>query len=206
MAWQQITNAISQFFDKPITISLSLVLSIAYFVFLFFSKTSLGKKAIKKLTNLYNLGEQRAKETLEKVKEVELLAKNEIASLKADYEQKANDLKANYDQKSAALASIFNYYVESLFTTLEKIPNIKVQEEVKALREGYEVKKEEIINLVGAIYQDYDAFKQKTELAIRNEYETKIKFLEDKYKELALYLSELKEGRIDGQGEESVNS
>ena len=213
MGWDQFTSLIGKLMDKPLTISLSLVFTIGSFALLILSKTSLGKKAIKKFVGLYNEGERLAKETLkiandtnERVRNVEILAKQKIDELKAFYDRKEQELKEHYEQKTAALVSIVNYYVESSFATLEKIPNAKVQEEVKALREGYEVKKEEITNVVGAIYQDYDAFKQKTEIAIRKEYEDKIAYLDNKYNELSLFINELKEGRIDGQGEESVNS
>ena len=206
MNWEQITNAINQFFDKPIVVTLSGILTVVGAIFVFLSKTSIGKKAIKNLTSLYTLGVERADVTLKKVEEVQTLATNEIKALKDEYERKANELKQEYEQKASTLVSICNFYVESTFSALEKIPNLKVQEEVKTLREEYANKKEEISNVIGVIYQDYTSFKEKTINSIKKEYEEKIQFLEDKYKELALFINELKEGTNNGQGEETINS
>lgn len=213
MTWERLKELITHVADRPVTIILAILLTIGFFALLIISKTSYGKKAIAKLVGLYDSGRELAKETLkianetnERVKSVEILANKKIEELKAFYDKKEQELKEHYEQKTAALVSITNYYVESTFNALEKIPNIKVQEEVKALREGYESKKEEITNLVGAIYQDYDAFKQKTESVIRKEYEDKIAYLDNKYNELSLFISELKGGITNGQGEESINS
>ena len=195
MNWEQITNAISAFFDKPVVITIIGVLSGALTLFTIFAKTSLGKKAIKSLTALYNLGEQRAKQTLEKVQDVERLANERIEALKAEYEQKL-----------AIVVSLFNFYIESLFEIARLIPNAKVQKLADQLEANYKAKVSEITKVIGEIYQDYSLAVEEKEKAIRKEYDEKIKFLEDQIKQINLYFNEIKEEPDDGQREEETNS
>lgn len=143
--WEQVTLWINGFFDKPIVVTISGILTLLATILIALSRTSIGKKAIVKLTNLYNLGIDIAHETNQKVKDVELLANQKIESLKAEYEQ-----------KTAALISIVNYYEESLFSLIELIPNAKVQNKLVDFKSNYIAKKEEIAQLVKVTYQDFE--------------------------------------------------
>lgn len=208
MDWDKFTAWIDQFTNKPLVYGIFIVLVSFSCAFILFSQTSIGKKTLKKLTGLYNLGDQKAARTLEKVKEVETLANQKIAELEAQYEQKTNELTAAYEEKVATLVSIVNFYEEAFFAVLEKIPNAKVQGEITALRATYEAKKKEISDVIGIIYQDYTSALENREKEIRKEYDEKIAFLENKINEFNLYLSEIKkpEEDNDGQGEETINS
>lgn len=208
MNWDKFTAWIDQFTNKPLVYGIFIVLVSFACAFILFSQTSIGKKTLNKLTNLYKLGHEKANDTLKKVENVETLAKEKIAELEAQYEQKINDLTAAYEEKVATLISIVNFYEESFFAVLEKIPNAKVQDEIANLRENYESKKKEISDVIGVIYQDYTLILQNKEKQIRKEYDEKVAFLENEIKRLSLYLNEIKkpEEDNDGQGEETINS
>lgn len=208
MNWDKFTAWIDQFTNKPLVYGLFIVLVSFGCAFILFSQTSIGKKTLNKLTSLYNLGHERANDTLKKVEKVETLAKEKIAELEAQYEQKTADLTASYEEKVATLVSIVNFYEEAFFAVLEKIPNAKVQGEIANLRETYESKKKEISDVIGVIYQDYTVILQNKEKEIRKEYDEKVAFLENEIKRLSLYLNEIKEPEEpnDGQGEETINS
>lgn len=208
MNWDKFTAWIDQFTNKPLVYGIFIVLVSFACAFILFSQTSIGKKTLNKLTSLYKLGHERANDTLKKVEEVETLAKEKIAELEAQYEQKTADLTAAYEEKVATLISIVNFYEESFFAVLEKIPNAKVQGEISNLRETYEAKKKEISDVIGVIYQDYTLILQNKEKQIRKEYDEKVAFLENEIKRLSLYLNEIKkpEEDNDGQGEETINS
>lgn len=133
--WEHFTTWLDQVTSNPLVITITGILTVVGSIFIFLSKTSFGKKAIANLTGLYRIGEQKATQTLKKVEEVETLAKEKIKALESQYEQKANELKAEYEQKAATLVSIINYYEESVFSILEKIPNAKVQSELEFLLE-----------------------------------------------------------------------
>jgi len=206
MSWDQITSWLSELTDKPIFITLAGILTVVGAVFVFLSKTSFGKKAIAKLTKLYYLGDKIATETLKKVQDVETLAKERIDELEGCFEQKVTKLKNEYEQKVAALISIANFYEETLFITLEKIPNAKVQEQVAILKEEYQNKKKEIEEIVGVIYQDYTLALKNKEEEIRREYDEKVNYLENQIAQITLYLNEIKkEEPSDGEGEEGEN-
>lgn len=213
MTWENVTHIIDKIADKPIVIAVVTALTLVMGALVIFAKTSLGKKALKSLMAKFLLtdGQTRecakiANDALEKVKNVETLAKDRIKALESEYDRKANELKQEYEQKLAISVSIVNYYVESTVATLKLIPNVKVQEQVTALEAGYEQKKKEITQTIGAIYQDYSDVVKTTTQEIRKEYQAKIEFLENKVNEMGLFLIELKEGKNYGQGEESQNS
>lgn len=208
MNWDKFTAWIDQFTNKPLVYGIFIVLVSFACAFILFSQTSIGKKTLNKLTSLYKLGHERANDTLKKVEEVETLAKEKIAELEAQYEQKTADLTAAYEEKVATLISIVNFYEESFFAVLEKIPNAKVQGEISNLRETYEAKKKEISDVIGIIYQDYTVILQNKEKEIRKEYDEKVAYLENEIKRISLYLNEIKEPEENnnGQGEETINS
>lgn len=196
MSWEQVKTFINGVAQHPLTITIVFVLLCFGCALIIFSKTSLGKKAIIELTKLHKLGEEKASQTLEKVKDIEILANEKIEALKAEYEEKV-----------AVLVSIVNYYEESVFTILEKIPNAHVQKQLAFFKSTYQDKKEEIKNVIGPIYQDYATALLATKEALREEKEEKINFLENKIAELELYVSELKkEEPNDGEREEETNS
>lgn len=207
MNWEQIKTTIDSFTDKPLVIAITTVLVSAAFAFILFSKTSLGKKAIRKLTELYALGKEKADKTLQKVEEVEILAKEKIEALEAEYEQKAENLKSEYEQKAIVVISLLNYYEQTLFNILEKIPNAKVQAELAVFKANYQDKKAAITETVGEIYEDFNLAVERTKEEVSKEYQEKVDFLADEIKKLNLYISELKGGEPDGeQREESENT
>lgn len=192
MSWEQITNFISAFFDKPIVITLSGVLTAALLAFVLFAKTSFGKKAILKLTSLYATGKERADKTLKKVEDVEKLANERIEALKSEYEAKA-----------AIYVSLFNFYIEVLFNSLSEIPNAKVQARVKKYKESYEEKKNQITQSIGLLYEDIELFEEKSKAELHKQYEEKINYLENQIKQLSLFLNTFKEDENDGEERET---
>ena len=206
MTWEQIKTWLDQFTDKPIVYyTLCVVIGIIA-AFVLFSKISVGRKALNELRGLFSRNEQTAKDTLKKVQDVETLAKDEIASQKAFYEAKAEDLKADYEAKLSGLVSVVNFYETSIFTILEDIPNAKVQAKLKAFKEDYESKKENILTLVSDLYLDFDSVLEEQKKAIRNEYDEKIAYLENQIAQINLYFSEVKEEGSNGEREEGTNT
>ena len=188
MTWETITNWISQFFDKKVVIAVVSILAALGSGLILLSRTSFGKRAILKLTTLYELGLQKAAATEKKVQDVEKLAK-----------EKLDELKADYEQKIAVFVSIVNFYEESVFSILEEIPNAKVQARLKDFKESYQEKKEVIKLTIGEIYEDFEIAVDKKANLIRQEYEEKIAFLEKQIADINLYFQEIKEEPVDEQ-------
>ena len=208
MNWEQVTTWIDSFTNKPLVYGIFIVLVSFGCAFILFSQTSVGKKSINKAISLHQESARTAKQTLETVKKVETLAKEKINELEAKYEQKVSDLTNAYEEKVATLVSIVNFYEESFFSVLEKIPNAKVQGQLKELKESYETKKKEISDVIGVIYQDYTLAINNKEDEVRKEYDEKVAFLENKINELYLYLGEIKKDAepSDGEREETTDS
>ena len=205
--WDQFVKWVSDFTSHPAVVSIITVLTALIPLFVLFSKTSFGRRAIDKLTSLYELGERKATETLEIVKKVETLANEKIAALEATYSEKTEELKKEYECKIACALSIVNFYEESVFCILGQIPNAKVQSLLADFESKYEEKKWEITQVVDFTYQTYlenlDLVKQE----VRKEYDDKISFLEDEIKKLELYIKEIKGDESNGEErEEESNS
>ena len=206
MTWEQITTWLDQFTDKPIVYyTLCVVIGIIA-AFVLFAKTSVGRKALNELRGLFRSNEKTAKQTLEKVQNVETLANEKIAQLEAQYTQKVEECENKCEQKVACALSIVNFYEERIFSALEKIPNAKVQECVKELKQEYQDKKQEISEVIGIIYEDYDLALENAKQEVRAEYDEKIAFLENQIAQLNLYFSEVKGETDDGEREETINS
>ena len=62
--------------------------------------------------------------------------------------------------------------------------------------------------MIGLIYEDYNKTVEEIEEKVREEYKEKVAFLEEKLKELSLYVNEIKpkEESEDGEREERINS
>lgn len=201
MNWEEVKAFVDRFTNNPLVISILTALVSFACALVIFSKTSLGKKAINELTKLYQIGHQNSSKTLKKVEEVETYTKDQIKALESDYEQKFNNYKNECETRVATVVSIFNYNEEKLFAIIEKIPNAKVQEELKNFKLGYEEKKQEISEVVGVIYQDYEVALEQAKEDVRKEYDEKINFLENQIKQFNLYLSEIRKEEEQGNGE-----
>ena len=196
MNWETITNWISQFFDKKIVIAIATILAALGCGLIMLSRTSFGKRAIVKLTTLYELGLKKANDTEEKVKAVQKLA-----------EEKISELEGYYEQRIAVVISTVNFYEESTFALFELVPNKKVQEKLAEVKEQYKAKKELITSIIGEIYEDFEIAVEKKEKEIRQEYEDKIAYLENQIANINLYFQNLKEEKVDEQErEETENS
>ena len=74
---------------------------------------------------------------------------NKVDEYKVAIENQVNDLKQEYENKLSVVYAQFDYFESSIFNALEKIPNVKVQEEITKFKVGYESKKEELGLIIG---------------------------------------------------------
>lgn len=201
MSWEQITNSISAFFDKPIVITFAGVLSAALTVFTIFNKTSFGKKAINKLTALYDLGERKANEALEKVKKVEILANEKINALEAYYNEKVDEVEKNCQEKIAVALSFVAFYEQSVLSILDQLPNAKVQAALLEFKKTLDEKKKNITATIGEVYFDFTAAVEHNREEVEQQYREKVEYLENEIKQLALYINEIKGEESNGEQE-----
>lgn len=186
MNWAEFTQAIKDFFNQPLPVILTSISTVVVYVLVILSKTSFGKKNLLWCRGQINDIAKTATDTNEKVKEVQQLAKEEIASLKADYEQKI----------TIALSTV-NFYEESVFSIFEKIPNAQVQAELNNFKVEYAARKQAIIDTIGITYQDYQQALNEKVNEVRNEYENKLAELQKQFDEFVVsvkpYLDQINE-------------
>lgn len=199
MDWSQIALWIDNLTNNPTFIAVVGVLTTTGAVFSFLKTTSVGKKALNSLTALGRNTNQIATDALVKVTAVEKFANDKIVELEAVFNKEVQELTIKYETKVAALISIVNFYEESLFAIVDLIPNKKVQERLLNFKYIYQDKKNEITNIVGVIYQDFDSVVATEKENIEAQYESKINYLENELARINLFLTELKEGDTNGK-------
>lgn len=206
MDWSQIALWVDTLTNNPTFITITGVLTVTGAVFSFLRTTSVGKKALNSLTALGRNTNQIATDTLNKVVTVEKFANDKIVELEAVFSKEVQELTIKYETKVAALISIVNFYEESLFAIVDLIPNKKVQDRLLNFKSIYQDKKNEITNIVGVIYQDFDSVVATEKENIEAQYESKINYLENELARINLFLAELKEGDTNGKETENTNS
>lgn len=140
-------NGVWEFLNQPLPIvGVSLVVVIISVVKII-STTSFGKKTVNKIKDTFDTTVVKFNELEKKYYETENALKEQVATLKADYEER---LKTVYTQ--------FDYFEKSIFECLEKIPNQKVQEQIALFKQGYEAKKQDLGLIVA---EDYAAIETK---------------------------------------------
>lgn len=175
--WEQLTEFLSQFFDKKVVVIIVTILSLLYAAVVILSKTSIGKKALNELRALGHRTEQTARDTLEKVESYKKHAEEEFAAYKAEC-----------DRKVAVAISCFSYFESSILDAVSQIPNKKVQERVQEITEQYLEKKQVLEEEFGFIYDDFEIAVQQRADQIEKEYAKKYQEINAQIENLKLQI------------------
>jgi len=175
---EQISQAVDNFINSPVGSIVAGVLGLILIFLVIFSKTSLGKKLFNKTQTDIKAIHEIARLSNESVNNVKLLATEKINALTSDYER-----------KSAIIVSYYNELELGVFEILEKIPNVKVQKELKAFQVKFEEKKLEIASQLPT----YEDFVKLTEKArdVEIQVEEKVKKIESAYNQTLAQLQEM---------------
>ena len=174
------TNDIIQgYLEIPAVQIVLSVLTILYAILKILSCTSIGKKAIKSLTKLYEAGKA----------ENERIAK-EYDQFKKDKEQEIIDLTKDYELKIQAEKDHNKKFEKQVIGILEMIPNERVQNAVKEI----DLTRNECPDLVEEI--------AKAKEEVKNEYEESVKYVVDCLRKRIEVLENGKEENINGTSEE----
>lgn len=175
MSWDQIVNTINAFFNTPVPIICCSVGSLLIFIIAVISKTSIGKKALNKLTKQYN----------------------EITDIyqkaKVDYEKHITELKQDYETKLALVQAKRDDVEKLLIYVCENTNNKKVKEALELYKQST-TKVVEISDLVS-----------EKEKEVRKECEEKLNYFESQVKNKLIELDALikeKQEEIENGGKQ----
>lgn len=129
MSWDQIVNALKDFFSQPVPIIGCTIGALAVLIFGIIKKSSIGKKSLLKLTGLYN----------------DMTSKFELVKL--EYDAKYEELKTEYENKLALISNKKDEVEELLLAIAPYIHNAKVQE----LIEDYNKHKHSLISISSVV-------------------------------------------------------
>lgn len=165
MNWETFTQWLTDVSNNPVFISISSIVAILGSVLVVISRTSIGRKAIKSLTELSNGTKAEVINVSTKVKgKIE-----EVDSKIKELEEKKNEFLKEAENKFKVFYSQFEFYETQITAILELIPNAKVKEAVSEMKSQWSEKKKEIEEFIGVSY---------------NEFQDKMSKLEEELKEL----------------------
>ena len=114
---------LTEFTNSPIFITLSSIFSVLGSILIIIGKTSFGKKAIAKLTDMTN----QTKADVENIKVECKSALDEVKTALNTLEAEKETYKKELDTQVRVYFNQFSFYETQMFDTLSQIPNAKVQ-------------------------------------------------------------------------------
>ena len=187
---------INEITHHPAFLAVVSILSILGSALAIISKTSFGKKAIRKLTDLVNKGDERIsqfKETIDDVSDTVQSAKQEIVDFKEEVKQ---EVKTYFNQ--------LEFFEESIYSIIEQIPNEKVKAQLKTFKEKWKEKKKEIQDFVGGSYLELDnQLKQLEEK--KNDEIASLRSEIEELKQLVVQAVKTAETTENGERKETIN-
>ena len=136
---------LTEFTNSPIFITLSSIFSVLGSILIIIGKTSFGKKAIAKLTDMTN----QTKADVENIKVECKSALDEVKTALNTLEAEKETYKKELDTQVRVYFNQFSFYETQMFDTLSQIPNAKVQEKLEILKANWESQKAEIEKVIG---------------------------------------------------------
>ena len=172
--WIGFKNAIDitwEWLNKPLPVVCVSIVTVFIFVITIINRTSFGRRAIVKLTNLADSSSRKI---------------DDIKVLTDEFTAKTNDRVDNFvsdvNSKIAIMQGQLDYFETAIFDSLGQLPNVKVKKAIEDFKSQYDIKKQEIADIIGSNYAN-----------ALSEREEKIKLLEDRINELTDVVKELKQ-------------
>lgn len=182
MDFETIKNAIIEFMNQPVPIISITVGSLLLSILVIITKTSIGKRAIKKFTKQYD----------------ELVAG--FDNVKNVTTNTYNKLEQYYHDKLAVIQSQYNDLCSLIMVIAENINNVKIKNAVKEFVSKVDLSKKDF---EGYVEQRINDAKNYYEQEIVNKYETEL--LEYK-KQLDELINQMKEGIENGEERENTTN
>ena len=179
--WNQVVENVRIFFNQPVTIIVSSVLTILAGAMKILSATSWGKKSVRYL-----------KGQMEKTVKVVDDYITKMDGYTTQLENKVKELETEYHDKVVAVYSQYEILEKGVIDSLKTIPNLKVKKAVEEFETKYEETKVEIGLYVQNTYNDFENAVE----VIRNEKNNEIEHLRneiDKVKELIEQMPKVEE-------------
>lgn len=160
MNWNDIVEGFKIFWEQPVPIIGFTVGSLISFFLVVFSKTTIGKRALNKITGMFEESERTRKDVVEKYEQL-LKEKDEmLAQLTTEYENKLSLIQANKDREKEVIIAI-----------AENIHNVKVAKIIEEYKQEPEV--EEVSEYIESVKEE-----------IKQEYESKYEMVLKQLEEL----------------------
>lgn len=194
--WEEFSQWLTNITNNPTFITIASILSSVSGILLIISRTSFGKRAIKKLTELARKTEESFNTHKEIVAEKITEIENKVIEAKSDLEDATKEL----DRRFRVYFNQFSFYEEQMFSILELIPNAKVQEKLKELKNEWQNKKKEIEEFLCISYEEFEN-KAKEFEEEKNKQIAELQRQLDEIKELVFGESKDEE-RIDNEAKE----
>jgi hypothetical protein len=137
------------FADNKLVLLIFAIVGLGVLLWIFASKTSFGKKAIRYLKE----GCKKVSDESKKTKEVVEKKLGELDAYKTELDKKYIDFVNKAEEQVSAILIQYQYLKSDLYDVLNVIPNVKVQAKLKELIAKVDNREDEIVKMLDESYK-----------------------------------------------------
>ena len=167
--WDEIKLAIDAFMNSSVGAAMIAAAGFITAVWGFVSKTSFGKRALNEAKKVMEEKTEEVKAKAEEmqsrtdtIKKITEDVQEEVKAFTANIQEQYNSYTKQLEEKLNAVYSKFELYQDKLFVILEAIPNAKVQEQIKLLKEELIEHEGDMEGFLGETYSSIKAEAEQT--------------------------------------------
>lgn len=174
MDWNAFVDGVVAIFNTPVPIIGCTIGALCIAILSILSKTSIGKKSIKKLTNLYNDSKDKVDNVYNEYQNFKKAKEQEIKELKEQYEIQKTELINEYHNKLAIAIDDYKDLQALLFEISENLHN----KNITAIIESY---KEKANNEIKGISEVIDKEVENARITYKELFESELKAIQENY-------------------------
>lgn len=195
LTWQEFVEGAKTFFNQPVPVIGCTIGALCIAILTIISRTSIGKKALKKLTNLFNESKNKVDNVYNEYQNFKKEKEQEIKDIKELYEEQKRAIKEEYENKLAIVKSDYNKLNDFAISIGENIHNKNI---TKLIGEY----KDKATNEIVGISEVVDKEVENARITYKEQFEQEIKAISENY---AKVIEELKNEIMALKEEVKVN-
>ena len=179
-AWEEFCNWLNGITNNQTFVAFVSFLSALASVLVVISRTSFGRKALNKLTELSNFDRAKIDEFAHQLEN----KSKEIAEFIENKQKELEKFETELMNKATIIYNQFDAFEVAIFKIIGEIPNAKVQTQLVEFKEEWKDEKKKIAETMGKSYTEF----------------------EEKFESVMAEINAIKEGLNNGQREETIDN
>lgn len=177
MDWNAFVEGIKEFFAQPVPIIGCTIGALCIAILSILARTSVGKKSLKKLTNLYNDGKTKVDGVYNEYQAFKKEKEQQLKQLESEYVYYKEQVKKEYENKLAIATSQIDNLRTLLLDISANLHNNKIKEIVESYKENANT---EIKGISEIIDKEVD----NARITYKEQFEQEIKCIAENYSKI----------------------